>query len=93
MRLHTLEPAYSIIKGFARNGEDGITRIARIIGRSRDAVKRWTYPKRQNGTGGGVPRRHYPALQAAAQAEGRVLTLEQLAREGDESRGKSQSRR
>ncbi len=83
MRLHTLEPAYSIIRGFAKNGEDGLTRVARIVGRTRAAVQRWTYPRESGGTGGGIPRRHYHALMAAAEAEGRALTLEQLVRRGE----------
>jgi hypothetical protein len=88
MRFHTLEPAYSIILAFAR-GDDyavGLRRVARIVGRSKDSVKRWAYPKRLNGTGGAIPRKHYLALQLASVAYGVKLTLEELATPGEEEK-------
>jgi len=86
MRLHDLEPAYSIIKSFSRTGRycDGLARVARIVRRSPSAVKRWAYPKSKHGTGGAIPRRHYEALQLASLADGSYLTLEQLAQPGEE---------
>jgi hypothetical protein len=86
MRIHTLNPAYTVIKSFEKAGEDGLTRVARIVGRSRDAVRRWTYPKESCGTGGGIPRKHYQALLAAAVSDGVPLTLDQLVKQGDAER-------
>jgi len=82
MAAHTLEPAYSIINAFATGGESGVTVIARLVGRHPSSVLRWTYPKSLGGTGGGVPRRHYPALKRAAKRNGVPLPLELLTQRG-----------
>lgn len=89
MRLHDLEPAFSIILSFSPSGDycDGLARVARIVGRSTSAVKRWAYPKSKHGTGGAIPRKHYAALSLASQGLGLPLTLADLAAPGEEDYG------
>ena len=44
------EPAKSIIEAFG-----GVDAVAKIVGRNRASVFRWTYPKDKGGTSGLIP--------------------------------------
>ena len=52
-----LDPAYSLIKGFATSGKltEGIDAVAAIVRRDRSTVYRWMQPLERGGTGGFIP--------------------------------------
>lgn len=61
--------------------------VQKIVGiRARSQLWKWTAPKSAGGTGGVVPRRHWPKLRAYAAEQGIELPISLLAPElGDAS--------
>lgn len=60
-----MEPAHTVITLCG-----GVAAVARMTGRSRVNVYRWTYPKERRGTGGQIPSDAQRKLLACARSEG-----------------------
>lgn len=69
-----LNPAREIV---AKLG--GVNATARALDLSPSAVSRWMQPPSKHGTGGHIPRRHWPAIIKHAKSEGVRIRLTDLA--------------
>lgn len=65
------EPANIIIQKLG-----GLSAVASIVGISPHSVMRWRRPKKQGGTGGGIPHWHVAELLSAAKERGVDLSAE-----------------
>lgn len=54
----------------------GARKVADMLGLSRQAVYKWTYPMEYNGTGGLIPHRRQLELMVAAKQRGIILEAE-----------------
>lgn len=52
----------------------GPARVADLLGMTREAVYKWTYPRERGGTGGYIPARRQLELMVVAKMNGIVLT-------------------
>lgn len=69
--MQPLDPARTIIEICG-----GTREVARMVGRTENRIRRWTYPKDRGGTGGLIPTEAQPVLLAEARKRGADLRPE-----------------
>lgn len=70
--IHKHEPAYSVIERLG-----GKAAVAQALELDKSALSRWCQP-RPTGTGGHIPKRHWPQLVKMARKKGVRITLREL---------------
>ena len=76
--LSKLEPAYSVIRKFDRDGRRGSYVLAAKLGIGRPAVTKWALSKQKGGTGGYIPPHYYTKIMSIARDLGIPLTPSEL---------------
>lgn len=62
----------------------GPARVAELLGTSRQAIYKWTYPRQRGGTGGYIPARRQLELMVVCKMQGIVLTKNDFFPLGDD---------